>query len=388
MFDFKLSSSSGWLTTPKLAFQTRLASRAKPASRVLLAVLLALGLLAAACGSDDDETSTPSDSATATTASDAEDSSSDEAQSITVYSGRKENLIGPILERFENETGISVEVRYGGSSDLALLIDEEGANTPADVFISQSPGAAGFLNQNGHLRPLSSEVTNLLPESLRAPDGTRVGLTGRQRVLVYNTDSVDEADLPDSVFALTDSRYEGRVAVAPTNGSFQDFITGMRQSSGEQATADWLAGMAANNAPNYSGNSAIVDAVVRGEVEMGLVNHYYLLRVLAEDPNATGANHYFGSQDIGSLVIATTAAVLDASDAPSTAERLLSYLLSPESQEYFATETREYPLASAAPQPENLPPLPDLTTSAISFEDLAGGLEGTINVISESGIQQ
>lgn len=312
----------------------------------------------------------------------------DSDNSITLYSGRNEALIGPIIERFEEETGVSVDVRYGNSADLALLIDTEGSNSPADVFISQSPGSIGFLNGKGRLRTLSEELLRLHPETSRSPDGNWVGITGRQRVLVYNPNLVEGSELPSSVFDLTGPEYRGRVGVAPQNGSFQDFITAMRSERGDATASNWLKGMADNNSPNYAKNSAIVDAVIRGEVDMGLVNHYYLFRRLAEEPNAPGVNHYFAPDDIGSLVIVTAGAVLDSSDNRDIAEQLLRFLLDEEAQTYFATETKEYPLVvDVEPLPE-LPPRPELTTAALDFSNLVGGLERTVDLIRESGIEQ
>jgi len=232
-------------------------------------------------------------------------------------------------------------------------------------------------------------VLNLLPEDSRPADGTWVGFTGRQRVLVYNPEIVDVSDLPSSVFDLTDHSYSGRVGIAPENSSFQDFVTAMRINQGDEVAEQWLKGMASNNSPNYPKNSAIVDAVIRGEVDMGLVNHYYLLRVLDEEPNASGVNHYFASDDIGSLVIATGAVVLNQSDAPATAEQLISFLLSSSGQAYFGSALKEYPLGNAAPAlPDELPPLPELTTAALNWQELGGGLLRTVELIEDSGIKQ
>src|SRR5918995_266389 len=113
---------------------------------------------------------------------------------LVVYSGRTSNLIGPLLEDFADESGISIDVRYDDSANLALLIDEEGDRTPADVFVSQSPGAVGYLDAAGRLSPLPDEVVGLVPEGDAAADKGWVGLSGRVRTLVYNTDLVDEAD--------------------------------------------------------------------------------------------------------------------------------------------------------------------------------------------------
>ncbi len=206
------------------------------------------------------------------------------ADTLTIYSGRTENLIGPLLEGFAEETGIDVEVRYGQSADLALLIDQEGDRSPADIFISQSPGAVGFLAGNDRLGAISSEVLDLVPAEFRNADGAWVGMSGRVRVIVYNEDLVDPATLPQSVFELTDERFRGQVAVAPPNGSFQDFVTAMRETHGDEVTLEWLEGLVANDAQIYANNTSIVQAVGRGDVPMGLVNHYYNYRAQAEDP--------------------------------------------------------------------------------------------------------
>lgn len=326
------------------------------------AMLALLSLVAVACGSGDPD-------------------------SLTVYSGRSEDLVGPLLTRFTEETGIEVEVRYLGSAEAALLIDQEGDRSPADVVISQSPGATGFLAERGHLQSLSDATLDRVDPAFRNGDGLWVGLSGRIRVLVYNRDLVDVADLPASVVDLTDPSYAGQVAVAPANGSFQDFVTAMREISGDDAASDWLTGMAANDAPAYSGNSAIVEAVGRGEVPMGLVNHYYNFRALAENPSQASVNHYFPSGDIGSFVIVTAAAILDSSDSVDEANQLIEFLLTDESQEYFTTETFEYPLAADVMPWEGLEPLDSLGQTTYDFDSLGGGLERTKELIDASGLE-
>ena len=238
-------------------------------------------------------------------------------ETITVYSGRTENLIGPILEDFTEATGIEVVVRYGESADLALLIDQEGDRNPADVFISQSPGAVGFLAGEGHLRPIDQYALQAVPGEFRNAGGLWVGMSGRVRVIVYNRDLVDPAELPASVFDLTDERFRGRVGVAPANGSFQDFVTAMREVHGDGVALEWLKALEANDARAYANNTSIVQAVGRGDVPMGLVNHYYNLRTKAEDPGAASENYYFPDRDIGSLLIVTAIGVLSTSDVPN-----------------------------------------------------------------------
>lgn len=367
----------------------------------IMTVLLVLVLFAAACGDDSDSAEDGDTTDEATTDEEAadegaaedeapEDEASEEemADSITVYSGRDEELVGPLLEAFTEETGIEVQAQYADSAELALLIQTEGDSSPADVFISQSPGALGFLAGEEMLAELDPEITGLVDPEYSASDGTWVGLTGRVRVLVYNNELVDEADLPTSVLDLTDPSYAGRVAVAPTNGSFQDFVTAMRNELGDDATLEWLQGMAANDSPNYSGNSPIVEAVGRGEIEMGLVNHYYNVRALEADPSLPSRNHFLASDDIGSLVVITGGAVLSSSDAPSAAEELLTFLLSEESQAQFVAELQEYPILPGVDAPEGLPALGGYAADTIDYELLGEGLTGTIELIRESGIEQ
>lgn len=305
---------------------------------------------------------------------------------LVVYSGRTEDLIGPLLEDFADESGVGIDVRYGDSANLALLIDEEGDRTPADVFISQSPGAVGFLDAAGRLTGLPDDVIAAVPEGDAADDQGWVGLSGRVRTLVYNTAMVDPADLPASVLDLTGPEYAGQVAIAPTNGSFQDFVTVMRDQLGDDEAQAWLDGMAAGDPPTFDNNTAIVEAVSRGEVPMGLVNHYYAFRALAEDPDLPIENHYFPEGDLGSTLLVTAASIVDGSDQGDDAEALIEFLLSRQAQEYFSDETFEYPLAAGAQPNPALPPFEDISATRVDLDELGGGLERTTEMIDESGL--
>lgn len=311
--------------------------------------------------------------------------SGDAEEPLTVYSGRSEELIGPILEMFTEETGIEVALREGQSAELALLIEQEGANSPADVFISQSPGALGLLAGADLLAPQGDDTLALVPDEFRNAAGEWIGITGRVRVLVYNSELVDVADLPSSIFDVTDGSYAAQVAVAPANGSFQDFVTGMREVHGDDTTLAWLSDLAANDAQVYANNSAIVQAVARGEVNMGLVNHYYNLRALAEDPSLPSRNHFL--DDVGSLVIITGAGTLKSSSQPEKAAQLIEFLLSGTAQSFFTDETFEYPLATSASPAAGLPSLDEIRTTTYDFDDIAGGLGLTQELINDSGLE-
>lgn len=309
-----------------------------------------------------------------------------EEERLTIYSGRGESLVGPLLTQFSEETGIPIDVRYGDSAELALLLAEEGEATGADVFYSQSPGATGFLAGEGLLAELPEDITSAVEESFRSSEGRWVGITGRQRVLVYHSEQMDEADLPQSVFDVTDPEFAGQVAVAPENGSFQDFVSAMRQEVGDEATLEWLTALAESGAPTYANNNAIVEAVIRGEVPMGLVNHYYNERFREEDPNVPSRNHVFPGGDLGALLMPSTASIIAGSEQSEEAERFLEFLLSEDAQRYFAEETKEYPLAAGVEPAAETPPLDMTNLPLYNIDELGGELEGTLELIRESGL--
>ena len=248
-------------------------------SRMLTTLLVAVALVLAACG--DSGSSASEDDASS--AGGASDSPPDVSQ-LVVYSGRSEELIGPLLERFTAETGIEVSVRYGGSTELATTLLQEGESTEADVFFAQDPASLGAAAPL--MAALDESILSRVPERFSDSEGRWVGTSGRARVVVYDTNDVDASELPDSLEDLVDSRWSGRMAVAPTNGSFLAFVAAMIVEQGEDYTLDWLERLAANDPTDYPGNSPIVAATDAGDVDLGLVNHYYLLRLQAEGAQA------------------------------------------------------------------------------------------------------
>jgi iron(III) transport system substrate-binding protein len=312
-------------------------------------------------------------------------SCSSDSDRLTIYSGRTKDLIDPLLQQYAQETGNKIDVRYGDSADLALQIEEEGDKSPADIFLSQSPGAMDYLSGASRLTALPATVLDQVEERFRSPKGEWVGLSGRVRVLVYNADDVEEADLPSSVFDLVDPKYKDMVAVAPTNGSFQDFVTAMRQAVGEDETRVWLEELVANGAKSYANNVAIIQAVGRGEVPMGLVNHYYNERAKVEDPNVKTVNHSFDAGDLGNLILVTGAGVVAGSDQQDEAQEFVTYLLGRQAQEYFAEETLEYPLAAGVQPAVDLPALSSIQAPQEDLSTL-GDLAVTARLIDESGL--
>jgi iron(III) transport system substrate-binding protein len=307
---------------------------------------------------------------------------------LTIYSGRSENLVGPLLEQFAEETGTAIDIRYGDSADLALLLGEEGERTPADVFLSQSPGTVGFLAERDLLAPLDDETLEAVPSQFESPAGLWVGVSARRRVLVYNADEVSESELPRSVFEVTGAEYRGRLGVAPSNASFQDFVSAMRQVEGDEGTAEWLRALAENDPQIYANNNAIVEAVGRGEIPFGLVNHYYNERFLAEDPGLPSRNYVFPGDDLGSIPLVTTVSVLASTDRTEEANRFVEFLLTPEAQRFYSEETFEYPLAAGVEPAAGLEPLPDDIVLGYDIEELGAELESTARMIADSGLEE
>lgn len=345
------------------------------------AVLLAIFtvLLMAAC-----QPVQPATPAADTT--DAPAAGTGDAGSLVIYSGRSENLVAPIIEQFSEATGIQVEVRYAGTSELAATIMEEGANSPADVFFSQDGGALGELSKAGLLAPLPDEILELVPANLVGENGDWVGVSGRARVLVYNNSELTEADLPDDIWGLTDPEWSGRVGWAPTNASFHTFVTALRVLEGEERAQEWLEAMLANDVQAYEGNAQIVEAVASGEISVGLVNHYYLYRFLAEQGESFSArNYHFRTPNAGSIINVAGVAILNTAKNPEQAQQFVEYLLSTDAQQYFATQTHEYPLIDAAIEgPDLLIPLNEIATPDIQLNDL-DDLAGTLELLQSVG---
>ena len=341
-------------------------------------------MVAAGCGSSDATTTTIAETDAPATTSAPEATTAD-GEPLVIYSGRNENFVQPVIDSFTESTGIEVDVRYGGTGDLATTLATEGDSTPADVFWAQDPAFIGGIAKQGMLATLPDDVLGLVPERFTDADGQWVGITGRARVMVYSTDLVSEEELPADIWELTEPQWAGRLGVAPTNGSFVAFVTGMVLAEGEERTREWLEGIAANDPVIFDGNGPIVDAVVAGDLDAGLVNHYYLLQRIAELGDVSAVNHFFDDGDPGGLVMAAGAGVLTSSDRQDDATELIRHLLSEESQAHFLS-LFEYPLIDGAGTPEGQLPLDELPTLDISLTDTADTLDPALTLIAESGL--
>jgi iron(III) transport system substrate-binding protein len=307
-------------------------------------------------------------------------SPSDSEESITIYSGRSETLITQLLDTFTQETGIAVNVRYGDSAELAAQILEEGSNVQADVFFSQDAGALGALAKEGLTRSLPTDITDLVDASYQSKDSQWVGVSGRARVLVVNPAKVTE--LPTSYKDLMEPSWKGLIAIAPTNASFQAFITAIRITEGDQAAEDFLVAMK-ENAVLFEKNGLILQAVEDGVVDAGLINHYYWFELENEKGvgNMNSELVWFEDQDAGNLINVAGVAVL--SDNPS-ANVFVKWLLGDTAQTYFVERTREYSL-TGVPDVAGVKPFGDIKAPDIDLSDL-DSLAETLELIRKAGL--
>ncbi len=337
------------------------------ASRPVLALVIGIVMLSAsAC--------------TVLTVPGAEDS-----RPLVIYSGRNENLVGPLLEQFAVETGIEVRVRYGNTAGMAATILEEGDNSPADIYYGQDAGALGALSRAGRFLELPADVVSQVSSNYVSDDRDWVGTSLRARVLVYNTEEIQEADLPDDIWALTEEEWRGLVGWAPTNGSFQAFVTALRVLQGEDRAKAWLQAMLDNDVQVYPSNTPIVAATGAGEISVGLVNHYYLLRFTAEDPDFPAANYHFRAAGPGSMVNVAGVGIVNSCANCKEAEEFVRFLLSESAQVYFLKTTHEYPVTKGDFDINSAAvPLADFESPDIDLNDLES-LDLTLNLLREVG---
>jgi iron(III) transport system substrate-binding protein len=308
---------------------------------------------------------------------------------ITVYSGRSEELVQPLFDQFSEETGIEIEGRYGNTAQLAAQLLEEGEKSPADVFFAQDAGALGAVTKAGMLAPLPSSAIQAVPEPYRASNDAWVGVSARSRVLAYNPDLVAKDDLPTSVFELTEPQWKDKIGVAPTNASFQAFVTAIRVQYGEDKAREFLAGLKANNPAIRDGNAPILEEINNGKIAVGLINHYYLGELAKEQgvsPDSLNAKlYFFPNGDPGALVNVAGVGVLKNAADDADAQAFVDYLLDQKAQSYFAEQTNEYPVVDGVSGPSGVPALDQLAGPKIDLNDL-DSLEQTITLIKESGL--
>lgn len=308
-----------------------------------------------------------------------------DVEGITLYSGRIPAAIGPAVDSYEADANRDVQVRYAETADLAATLVEEGDASPADVFFAQEPGAIAAVAEAGLLAKLPQNILDMVPPQYRDPEGRWVGVTGRARVIAYNRDVVSESELPPSPFGLTDPKWKDRVGWSPASSSMQEYVTALRANYGDDRTKQWLEEMVDNGAVAFPDNVTIRDAIAKGEIDVGLINHYYVAEAISEEGPDYPVAVYFPPGGLGSLLLLTSVGVLESSDRKPEAFAFVRSLLSKGSQQFFTSSSKEYPLAKGAePDPALSVPLAKIPASDASLVDLKE-LQGTIELMKEAG---
>lgn len=300
-----------------------------------------------------------------------------------MYSGRSEELVKDLFTAFTDETGISVDARYGDSGEMAALLMTEGTASPADVFFSQDAGALGAVESQ--LLGLPEQTLSAVDAKYASTKGKWVGVTGRVRVIVYNPKLAPTP--PNTIDGLLDPQWSGKIGFAPTNASWQSFVTALRVLRGEEGAENWLVDFAKNKPVAYEKNSAVRDAVNSGEVSLGLVNHYYLLeKIAAEGAQAvTAKNQFMAAGDVGGLVNIAGVGILSGAPHSDAAQKFVDFLQSETAQIYFRSRTWEYILSSGAKQPEGIPSFSALQAPSIDLSDLKS-IDATQELLQKVGL--
>jgi iron(III) transport system substrate-binding protein len=254
------------------------------------------------------------------------------------------------------------------------------------VFLSQDAGALGALADADLVADIPSDLAGVIPEGFTSQDDSWIGVTGRARVIAYDSEELSEEEVPDSVDELTGEEWRGELAFAPGNASTQSFITALRVLEGEEAAAAWVEAVAANDPELTENNLGTLDLVNTGQVQLGLINHYYWFRQAAEvGADAMRAQLKFLPGDPGGIVNVTGAAILANAADDADARAFVEYLVSEEAQQYFVEETFEYPLLPGVDAPEGLPAIDTLVNPGLDLSDL-DSVEESQRLLADNGL--
>ncbi|CAN5310901.1 iron ABC transporter substrate-binding protein [soil metagenome] len=307
-------------------------------------------------------------------------------ETLTVYSGQHEQTTSAVVAAFTRATGVAVDVRRGASTQLASLIVEEGAVSPADVFYSEESPPIAALDRKGLLQAVSRSALADVPAIYSARNGNWLGVSARCRVVAYNMAMVKEADLPPSILDFAVPAWKDRVAFAPSSGALSEQIEAVYLMHGHDTALAWLKGLK-NNGRVYNSNSAAMQAVERGEIAAALINNYYWFTLAQENgaQNMKSALHYIGRKDAGALVTVSAAGILKTSSLPELAQSFLAFMVSAAGQAAIAKSMAEYPLKAGIASPYALKPFDELDPPAITPDDL-GDAPHALGLQREAGL--
>ncbi|KAA0942332.1 MULTISPECIES: iron ABC transporter substrate-binding protein [unclassified Pseudomonas] len=291
---------------------------------------------------------------------------------IVVYNAQHESLTKSWVEGFTKETGIKVTLRNGDDTEMGNQIVQEGAASPADVFLTENSPAMVLVDNAGLLVPVAPTTLEQVGAAYRPAHGKWLGIAARSTVFVYNPGKLKEADLPKTLLDLASPSWKGRWAASPAGADFQAIVAAVLELKGEAATLDWLKAMKANTTL-YRGNSAVLKAVNAGQVDSGVIYHYYSF----VDQAKTGENskntslHYFKHQDPGAFVSISGGGVLASSKHKEQAQAFLKWITGKDGQAILKTgKSFEYAVGQNAQSNPKLVPLAQLDAPKVDASKL------------------
>jgi iron(III) transport system substrate-binding protein len=294
-------------------------------------------------------------------------SGSGTSEELLIYNAQHESLTKEWIDAFTKETGIKVSYRQGGDTELGNQLVAEGDASPADVFLTENSPAMAAVERAGLFADLDPETINQVPSHYRPASGKWTGVAARTTVFVYNKAKLQPDQLPKSLLDLQQPAWKGRWGAPPTKADFQAIVAALLQLKGETTTAQWLSAMRAN-AVAYNDNIATLKAVNAGEVDGGVIYHYYWFRDQAKTKEMSGntALYYFKNQDPGAFVSLSGGGVLKSSKKAGKAQQFLKFVTGKAGQEVLEKgDSFEYPVASGVPANPALPPLDSLQAPAV-----------------------
>lgn len=304
---------------------------------------------------------------------------------LVIYNAQHEPLLAEIAPAFTEATGIEVELRNGKDLELSNQLVQEGEASPADVFLTENSPAMSQVEAAGLFEELSADLVAPIPELYRPTSGLWTGFVARSTVLVYNTDAIEESELPDSLMDLAEPEWAGRLSFSPTGADFQAIVAAVLELEGEDATKAWLEGIKANGTV-YDGNNLVLEAVDSGESEVGIVYHYYWERDRKEngDVSDNSEQYYFSDGDPGAFVSVSGAGILASSEMKDEAEQFIEFLVGEEGQQILADSyALEYPLNPAIELEGVTKPFSELEPPQVNVSDLDA--RAVVDLMTEVG---
>lgn len=307
-------------------------------------------------------------------------------EGIVVYNAQHENLVKSWVDGFTKETGIKVTLRNGGDSELGNQLVQEGTASPADVFLTENSPSMVLVDNAKLFAPLDTKTLDQVGPEFRPAHGRWIGIAARSTVFVYNPEKITDAQLPKSLMDLAKPEWKGRWAASPSGADFQAIVSAMLALKGEKATLEWLKAMKTNFTA-YKGNSTVMKAVNAGQIDGGVIYHYYRF----VDQAKTGENskntqlYYFKHKDPGAFVSISGGGVLASSKHQQQAQEFIKWITGKAGQDILRTnDAFEYAVGVNAPSNPKLVPLKDLDAPAVEPSSLNS--KKVVELMTEAGL--